>query len=96
MDAAFDSPPVGFESELEAFAAPSDESLVVDPALAFALARLELERSFLAQPEPLNRTVGAVIALRSVPSAPQAGQNRGPSASMPWMTSVVCPQFDQR
>jgi hypothetical protein len=54
------------------------------------------DRSFFAQPEPLKCTVGATNALRSVPSAPQAGQNRGPGAVMPWITSVRSPQFEQR
>jgi len=48
-------------------------------------------RSFLAQPLPLKWTAGVLKPLRSVPSAPQAGQNRGPSALMPWMTSVTRP-----
>ena len=62
------------------------------PSLADARAladRRALEaRSFLAQPDPLNRNVGVVKPFRIVPSAPQAGQNRGPSSWMPWMTSV--------
>lgn len=57
--------------------------------------RLAVERSFLAHPEPLKCTVGATNALRSVPSAPHAGQNLGPGALMLWITSVVCPQFPQ-
>jgi len=86
---------VDVEPELEVFPAPSEESLEVDVELAFDRARLALERSFLAQPEPLNTTAGAAKALRRVSSAPQAGQNRGAGASMRWMTSVVCPQFEQ-
>jgi hypothetical protein len=58
-------------------------------------ARLADERSFLAQPEPLKCTVGDVRALCIVPSAPHAGQNRGPGAWMPWMTSVRCRQAVQ-
>ena len=74
---------------------PSDESLAgAEPALDRV--PLELERSFFAQPEPLKWTAGVAKALRRVPSAPHAGQNRGPGALMPWMTSVVCPQFEQR
>ena len=53
------------------------------------------ERSFLAQPEPLKCTAAVVIAFVNVPSAPHAGQNRGPGALMPWMTSVRCRQFEQ-
>jgi hypothetical protein len=45
-------------------------------------------RSFLAQPEPLNRIAGLLIAFRSVPSAPQLGQKRGAGSWIPWMTSV--------
>lgn len=56
-------------------------------------ARVALEaRSFFAQPLPLKWTAGVLKPLRSVPSAPQAGQKRGPSALMPWMTSVTRPQ----
>jgi hypothetical protein len=51
-------------------------------------ARLAVERSFLAQPDPLKCTVGATRALRRVDSAPHAGQNLGPGASIPWITSV--------
>lgn len=74
------------------FAAPGS-----DPAsdLAGAFAD-ELERSFLAQPEPLKWTAGGANALRSVPSAPQAGQNRGPGSLIPWITSVRPAQFEQR
>ena len=72
---------------------PSPESVVDAPALA--LLPEALDRSFFAQPEPLNRTAGWAIALRSVPSLPHAGQNFGPGASMPWMTSVTCPQDAQ-
>jgi hypothetical protein len=60
-----------------------DESL-----LDRARARLALDRSFLAQPEPLKCTDGVETALRIVPSRPQAGQNRGPSASIRWITSM--------
>ena len=64
-----------------------------DFARAFVLAD---ERSFFAQPEPLKCTVGATNALLSVPSAPQTGQNRGPGALMPWITSVRSLQFEHR
>ena len=64
-----------------------------DFAGAFVLA---VERSFFAQPEPLKCTEGTTNALRSVPSAPQAGQNRGLGALMLWITSVVSPQFEHR
>jgi len=56
---------------------------------------LELDRSFFAQPEPLKWTAGVVSALCSVPSAPHAGQKRGPGASIPWITSVFCRQDAQ-
>jgi hypothetical protein len=76
--------------------APSLES--EDDALEplFAREALELDRSFFAQPEPLNTTAGVANVLRREPSAPQAGQKRGASASMRWMTSVVCPHVEQR
>jgi hypothetical protein len=64
-------------------------------AAARVLVPLELDRSFLAQPDPLKWTVGAANVLRIVPSAPHAGQNRGPGASMPWITSVFCRQDAQ-
>jgi hypothetical protein len=53
------------------------------------------ERSFFAQPDPLKWTVGGAKALRIVPSAPHAGQKRGPGASIPWITSVTCRQLVQ-
>jgi len=76
-----------------AFVAPSPES--PDAAPARAGGRLELDLSFFAQPEPLKWTVGVAKVLRIVPSAPHAGQNRGPGASMPWITSVFCRQDAQ-
>jgi hypothetical protein len=45
-------------------------------------------RSFFAQPDPLKRIAGLLIALRSVPSAPQLGQKRGVGSLIPWITSV--------
>ena len=51
-------------------------------------------RSFFAQPEPLYRMAGVLMPFRSVPSAPQFGQNRGPASLIPWMTSVRCPQLE--
>ena len=84
---------------LEAFepaAPPAESPLSLDaPDSVFDLERLELERSFFAQPEPLKWTDGATKAFRSVPSAPQAGQNRGAGASMPWMNSVRVEQVEQ-
>jgi len=78
--------------ELSVLAAPASVP-DSDFARAFVLAN---ERSFFAQPEPLKWTVGATNALRSVSSAPQTGQNRGPGALMPWITSVRSPQFEHR
>jgi hypothetical protein len=76
------------ESELEADA-PS-------PAGAGARAdRWAVARSFLAQPEPLKTIEGALMPFRSVPSAPHAGQKRGPASSLPWMTSVRWRQAEQ-
>lgn len=71
---------------------PSDDELV--PDLAFVL--LEEDRSFFAHPEPLKWIAGLTSALRIVPSAPQAGQNRGPASLIPWITSVTCRQLEQR
>ena len=71
---------------------PEPESLA---AAAFVFERAEVERSFFAQPEPLKWTDGATKAFRSVPSAPQDGQNRGGGASIPWMNSVRVVQFEQ-
>jgi len=73
---------------------PADESLADDDSLADESpadrdpARLALDRSFLAQPEPLKCTAGVATALRILPSAPHAGQNLGPSASIRWITSI--------
>jgi hypothetical protein len=53
-------------------------------------------RSFLAQPDPLNTIDGALIALRSLPSAPHAGQNCGPGSFIPWRISVRWLQALQR
>jgi hypothetical protein len=77
--------------------------VLVDPPLsedaaalaALVLAVLAEDRSFFAQPEPLKWTVGAVNAFVSVPSAPHAGQNRGPASLMPWITSVRVWQLEQ-
>lgn len=66
-----------------------------DAAEAFVRDALEVDRSFLAHPEPLKWTAGGTNAFRSVPSAPQTGQNFGPGASMPWMNSVRVEQFEQ-
>jgi len=52
-------------------------------------------RSFLAQPEPLKWIVGGLNALRSVPTAPQAGHALGGPALIEWTISVVLPQFEQ-
>lgn len=53
------------------------------------------DRSFFAHPEPLKWTAGDTSALRIVASAPHAGQNRGPAALMPWITSIRCRQEAQ-
>ena len=81
------------EPSPEAFGFVSESDPMSDLERAFEPA---LERSFLAQPEPLKCTVGGAKALRKVPSAPQAGQNRGPGSLIPWITSVRSPQFEQR
>lgn len=66
------------------------------PESAFVRAFALDERSFFAQPEPLKWTAGGANVLRSVSSAPHAGQNLGPGAAMPWITSVCSPQLEQR
>lgn len=86
--------------ELSPDDAPSPGELLdpsPEPAAAAALVfDVELvDRSFFAQPEPLKWTDGATTAFRSVPSAPQLGQNRGVGASIPWMNSVRVVQFEQ-
>jgi hypothetical protein len=100
-DAGPDEPP---ESDAAApLAAPSPAlpaasrpSPLAASAAGLVRVRVDDERSFFAQPDPLKWTVGGANALRSVPSAPHAGQNRGPGASMPWITSVSCRQDEQR
>lgn len=57
--------------------APSDED---EPPDDFERTPLVDDRSFFAQPEPLKCTVGVERAFFMVPSAPQAGQNRGPAS----------------
>jgi hypothetical protein len=52
-------------------------------------------RSFFAQPDPLKWTAGVANPLRIVPSAPHAGQNRGPPSWIPWITSVSWPHVAQ-
>jgi hypothetical protein len=104
-DAAASPPdaPAAWESPLpepppELLPDPSLEPLLSpDDAALAALVRVPLveDRSFLAQPDPLKCTAGDVSAFVIVPSAPQAGQNRGPSALMPWITSIRCLQFEQ-
>src|SRR5262245_2048784 len=84
---------VGGVVEASFLVAPSVESVDDVSAPVLARAPLELDRSFLAQPEPLKSTAGAANDLRSWPSAPHAGQNLGAGASMPWMNSVTCRQW---
>src|SRR5436305_1719462 len=69
-------------------------SAVSVPASDFCLLALALRRSFLAQPDPLNTTVGAANAFRIGP-APHAGQLVGPWASIGWMTSRRCAHASQ-
>jgi hypothetical protein len=91
------SPPPSFDETVGASLVPPVADASVDDEDEADLARVALvdERSFFAQPEPLKCTAGVVIALVIVPSAPQAGQNRGPAALMPWITSMRCLQFPQ-
>ena len=82
---AFFSPdvPPSVEDEL------SDLESLVPPLSFERAAARELEpRSFFAQPLPLKWIDGAEKTLVIVPSAPHSGQKRGPSASIPWTTSV--------
>jgi len=85
-----DDAPVSLEAELPDLAGveAASPSLPLD---FFELAGAG-RRSFLAQPDPLNTIDGAVIALRSLPSAPQAGQNCGPGSLIPCRISVRWPQ----
>jgi hypothetical protein len=92
-DESFDDESLDDEPSLAAPVLTAPDSLpesAFDPDFALA------ERSFLAQPEPLKCTVGSTNALRSVPSAPHVGQNRGPGAAMPWITSVRSPHSEHR
>jgi hypothetical protein len=90
-------PPPGFDPS------PFPESLFESPPDAGVLPERDPDdplpdvprRSSLAQPEPLKTIEGLDTAFRMEPSAPHAGQNRGPSALMPWMTSVTRPQTVQ-
>ena len=52
-------------------------------------------RSFFAQPEPLKWIVGGANCLRSVFSAPHAGQKTGAGSLIPWRMSVFVPQLEQ-
>jgi hypothetical protein len=68
---------------------PSDLVSLVPPLSLERAAARELEpRSFFAQPLPLKWIDGAEKTFVIVPSAPHSGQKRGPSASIPWTTSV--------
>jgi hypothetical protein len=93
LDSPDDDPDA--ESAPELPASPEDELPESVAAEAFVRELLELDRSFFAQPEPLKWTAGGTKALRSVSSAPQAGQNFGGGASMPWMNSVRVEQVEQ-
>jgi hypothetical protein len=62
-----------------------------DDPLEAAAGRLVDDRSFFAQPLPLNTIDGAEIALRTPPLW-QTGQWLGPSAWTPWITSNRWPQ----
>ena len=84
--------PLSFDPPLEPLPPSPDPA---SAAAAFVRVPLELERSFLAHPEPLKCTVGGTNAFRSVSSAPQAGQNFGAGASIPWMNSVRVEQLEQ-
>jgi len=97
LDPASEDPPPLAPSPVER---PSPVEPPPSPFDAPAPARarvllLDDERSFFAQPDPLKWTAGVVSALRSVPSAPQFGQNFGPGSLMPWITSVRCRQVAQ-
>ena len=89
-----ESPPaVDVEPPESSFEPPEPDSTFVSPPDLADAARVALDaRSFFAQPLPLKCTAGVLKPLCSVPSAPHAGQKRGPSALMPWMTSVTRPQ----
>ena len=85
--------PESLEPELapEALLAPSPASVEDEAsAVVLARARLELERSFFAQPEPLKWIDGAEKAFRTG-DAPQIGQASGPLAATPCITSKRWP-----
>jgi hypothetical protein len=86
------TPAVDVEPPESSFEPSEPDSTLVSPLERAEAARVALDaRSFLAQPLPLKCTAGVLKPLCSVPSAPQAGQKRGPSALIPWMTSVTRP-----
>jgi hypothetical protein len=85
-----DGSPVAFDPELSPESLPELElELECDPGLRVAA------RSFFAHPEPLNTIAGGAKPLRSDPSAPHSGQNRGTGSWIPWRISVFCPQLEQ-
>jgi hypothetical protein len=89
------SVPLGLLAAASPVLAVADVSEAAAAPAALVRAVLADDRSFLAQPEPLKCTVGAENAFVSVPSAPHAGQKRGPASLMPWMNSVRVRQFEQ-
>jgi hypothetical protein len=86
------------ELESDELVEPSDPFEPFEEADGSA-ARLALAcdalRSFLAQPEPLKWIVGGLNSLRSVPSAPHAGQALGGPLLIEWTISLVLPQLEQ-
>ena len=79
------------ESELDLVDWPSLE--VLDLAslsvVLFTFAAGFVDRSFLAQPEPLKTIAGVDNSLRI--SAPQRSHFAGPGSLTPCITSVMCP-----
>lgn len=82
-----DAPEPDFDDDAESeplVALDAPESDAAGFASVEVLAGLEVAlRSFLAQPEPLKTTDGALKPLVIRPSAPHDGQNLGPSAWIP-------------
>jgi hypothetical protein len=92
---SLDEPSVDDELSLAPGEDPSADPAEPSAPAAVAAALLDgtAVRSFLAQPEPLKWTAGALNALRIWP--PQTVQTLGPSASIRWMISTRWPHDRQ-
>ena len=79
------------ESEVDLVDWPSLEALAFASlsGVLFAFEAGFVDRSFLAQPEPLKTIAGVDNSLRI--SAPQRSHFAGPGSLTPCITSVMCP-----